>query len=286
MKIYRIVSSVVFMLTLNTANAQDDLLKELDSEVSTKQMTSAAFKGLQRWSMQSTKGASKNEWYFLVSHRFGDLTKGFDNFFGMDSALTKIGALYGATDWLTLGVSRHTYNKTYELSMKYRIANQYDNGFPVSIVGYNTMDINSDLEKKLYPSLKGSDRLAFSSQLIISRKFSENLSLEMNPIYIHKNLYDPALEDKDNFILGVGGRYKVSKRMSINAEYGARLNAVEKLNYHNPVSIGLDIDTGGHIFQMVLSNSQAMNDVAYFTNASGDWSGGGIYFGFNMYRVF
>jgi hypothetical protein len=286
MKVIKIVCSIILMLGINNAHAQDDLLNELNTENSSKQITSASFKGVQICSMQSTKVASKNEWYFIVSHRFGDLTKGFDNFFGMDTALTKIGALYGATDWLTLGASRHTYNKTYELSLKYRFANQYDNGFPFTIVGYNTLDINSDLEKELYPALKGSDRLAFSTQLLISRKFSEKFSLEMNPIYIHKNLYEPATEDKDNFLIGLGGRYKISKRMSINAEYSARLNAVESTSYHNPLSIGLDIDTGGHIFQMVLSNSQAMNDVAYYSNASGNWNGGGIYFGFNMYRVF
>jgi hypothetical protein len=286
MKIIKIASSMILMLALNTVQAQDDLLNELGSSSTEKQLTSSAFKGVQICTMQSTKIASKNEWYFVVSHRFGDLTNGFDNFFGMDSALTKIGALYGVTDGLTMGVSRHTYNKTYELSAKYRLANQYDNGFPFTIVGYNSVDINSELDKAVFPALKGSDRFAFTSQLLISRKCSDNLSLELNPMFIHKNLYEPLNENKDNFLLGIGGRYKVSKRMSINAEYGARLNAAETTTYHNPLSLGLDIDTGGHIFQMVLSNSQAMNDVAYFTNASGNWNGGGIYFGFNMYRVF
>ncbi len=286
MKIIKITSSILLMFAMQTANAQDDLLNELGSGSTEKQLTSSAFKGVQIASMQSTKVAAKNEWYFVVSHRFGDLTNGLDNFFGMDSALTKIGALYGATDWLTFGLSRHTYNKTYELSTKYRLSNQYDNGFPFTIVGYHTFDINSELDKDVFPALKGSDRFAFTSQLLISRKFSDNLSLEINPMLIHKNLCEPLTENKDNFLLGIGGRYKISKRMSINAEYGARLNAVESTTYHNPLSLGLDIDTGGHIFQMVLSNSQAMNDVAYFTNATGNWNGGGIYFGFNMYRVF
>ncbi len=282
----KIVSFILLLLTINTVNAQDDLLNELGPEPTEKQLTSPAFKGIQICNMQSTKVASKNEWYFIVSHRFGDLTKGFDNFFGMDSALTKIGTLYGATDWLTLGASRHTYNKIYELSLKYRIANQYENGFPFTIVGYNSVDINSDLDKTIFPDLKGSDRLAYTSQLLISKRFSDDLSLELNPIYVHKNLYDPLTENKDTFLVGIGGRYKISKRMSINAEYGARLNDVNAANYRNPLSIGMDMETGGHVFQMVFSNSQAMNDVTYFTNASGDWNGGGIYFGFNMYRVF
>jgi hypothetical protein len=236
--------------------------------------------------MQSTKLASKGEWYFIVAHRFGDLTEGFDNFFGFDYANSKIGGLYGATEWLTLGFSRHTLNKNYELTAKYKFANQEVNGFPVTIVGYNTMDINSQLSEDEFPLLQPSNRFAFSTQLPISRKFSNSFSMEFNPIYIHKNLYEPMFEESDNFLLALGGRYKLSKRISVNAEYAFRLNARETSLYHNPATIGLDIETGGHVFQLVFSNSQAMNDITYFTNALGDWNGGSIYFGFNMYRVF
>jgi hypothetical protein len=148
------------------------------------------------------------------------------------------------------------------------------------------MDINSDLNKEEFPDLKLSNRFSFSTQLPISRKFSNSFSLELNPIYIHKNLYEPLFEEKDNFLMAFGSRYKLSKRISFNLEYAARLNARETNYYHNPVTIGLDIETGGHVFQLVFSNSQAMNDVSYFTNATGINEGKGIYFGFNMYRVF
>lgn len=287
MNLYKITFSIFFLFVFGISNAQDDLLNELDSENNRlKEVEIAAFKGMQVCTMQSTKLAAKGEWYFLVSHRFGDLTDGFENFFGLDNALTKIGGLYGATDWLTIGVSRHTLNKNYELSAKYKFADQEINGFPVTIVGYNTMDINSDLNKEEFPDLKSSNRFSFSTQLPISRKFSNSFSLELNPIYIHKNLYEPLFEEKDNFLMAFGGRYKLSKRISFNLEYAARLNARETNYYHNPVTIGLDIETGGHVFQLVFSNSQAMNDVSYFTNATGINEGKGIYFGFNMYRVF
>ena len=276
-----------FIFCFGISNAQDELLNELESEnEAKKEKEIAAFKGMQVCTMQSTKLAAKGEWYFLVSHRFGDLTDGLQNFFGLDNALTKIGGLYGITEWLTLGVSRHTLNKNYELSAKYKFANQEINGFPVTIVGYNTMDINSDLNKEEFPDLKSSNRFSFSTQLPISRKFSNSFSLELNPIYIHKNLYEPLFEEKDNFLMAFGGRYKLSKRISFNLEYAARLNARETNYYHNPATIGLDIETGGHVFQLVFSNSQAMNDVSYFTNATGISEGKGVYFGFNMYRVF
>ena len=287
MNLSKIAFSLFFLFSFAVTYSQDDLLKELEPDsIGKKEIEKAAFKGLQVCTMQSTKLASKGEWYFIVAHRFGDLTEGFDNFFGFDNANSKIGGLYGANEWLTLGFSRHTLNKNYEFTAKYKFANQEVNGFPVTIVGYNTMDINSQLSEDEFPLLKASNRFAFSTQLPISRKFSNSFSMEFNPIYIHKNLYEPMFEKSDNFLLALGGRYKLSKRISFNMEYAFRLNVRETSLYHNPATIGLDIETGGHVFQLVFSNSQAMNDITYFTNANGITDGKGIYFGFNLYRVF
>ncbi|WP_291102100.1 MULTISPECIES: DUF5777 family beta-barrel protein [unclassified Flavobacterium] len=283
------LSFMLVFFTIGYASAQDDLLNQLDAQKSNdKQIETAAFKGLQICNMQSTKLPAQGEWYMVVSHRFGDLTKGFDNFFGMDNALTKVGGIYGATNWLSFGASRQTYNKIYELTAKYKFANQVESGFPVTIVGYNTMDINSALKNTIYPNLKFTDRLAYTSQLLMSRKFSESFSFEAAGVYVHKNLYEGSFEQKDQYFVGAGTRYKLSKRMSVNLEYAARMILIEGFvsPYHNPLSVGLDIETGGHVFQLVVSNSQPMNDVAVFSNASGNWNGGSLYFGFNMYRVF
>lgn len=287
MNLKKILPFVFVFFVIESVSAQDDLLKQLDANNSKeKQIETSAFKGLQICNMQSTKLVSKGEWYVLISHRFGDLTEGFENFFGLDNAETKIGGIYGATDWLSFGVSRHTYNKIFELTAKYKLANQEKEGFPFAIVGYNTMDINSKLNTDEYPNLKFNNRLAYSTQLLISRKFSEKFSLEITPIYIHKNIYDPITENKNQFLIATGGRYKFRKRMSLNLEYAARINAPEQTQFHNPLTVGVDIETGGHVFQMVFSNSQPMNDVSAFTNAAGKWNGGSLYFGFNLYRVF
>lgn len=284
-----VICCTILFFSVGFAFAQDDLLNELSSEkTNTNEIETSAFKGLQIANMQSTKLTSKGEWYMVVSHRFGDLTNGFDNFFGLDNAYTKFGGIYGVTDWLSVGASRHTYDKVYEVTAKYRLANQIKDGFPVTLVGYNTIDINTNLDKDLLPGLKFTNRLAFSTQLLISRKFSDSFSLELNPIYIHKNLYEYGTEQKNEFFMGTGARYKIAKRMSLNIEYAARISTIEgeRSPYQNPLTLGLDIETGGHVFQLVLSNSQAMNDVAMYSRPSGNWNGGGIYFGFNMYRVF
>jgi hypothetical protein len=285
----KITTLALVFLSISFASAQDDLFNQLDTVKSDKkEVETAAFKALQICNLQSTKLPVKGELYILISHRFGDLANGMNNFFGLDNALTKIGGIYGVANWLSLGVSRHTFNKTYELAAKYKLANQKVNGFPITIVGYNTVDINSDLDEAIYPQLKFNNRLAFSSQLLLSRKFSESFSAEIAPILVHKNLYDEATEKKDLYLIGMGGRYKLSKRLSLNIDYAARLGSkIETSPYHNPLTVGLDIDTGGHIFQMVFSNGQPMTDVTFLSNSIGSWEGKkALYFGFNMYRVF
>ena len=291
MKIKNLLPILFVFFVVGSASAQDDLLNQLDAGAPKQvNIELAAFKGVQICNMQSTKLPAKGEWYFLVSHRFGDLGEGINNFFGLDNALTKIGGIYGVANWLSLGVSRHTYNKTYEMAAKYKMSNQEVDGFPVTIVGYNTMDINSELKKDaLTPGLKFNHRMAFTTQLLISRKFNDSFSLEIAPIYVHKNLYDGLLDQKSTLLLGTGARYKLTKRLSLNLEYAARLNLPEDFvsKYHNPLTLGLDIETGGHVFQLVFSNTQKMNDAATFTNSEGSWDGKKqLYFGFNMYRVF
>jgi hypothetical protein len=218
-------SFVFVFFTIGYASAQDDLLDQLNAEKSNvKDIETTAFKGLQICNIQSTKMTAKGEWYMVISHRFGDLTLGLDNFFGLDNALTKIGGIYGVTNWLSLGATRHTYNKIYELTTKYKFADQVVSGFPVTIVGYNTMDINTALSTDLYPNLQFTNRLAYSSQLLMSRKFSEALSFEVGGVYVHKNLFDESLELEDQYLVAVGGRCKLSKRLSVNLDYAYKVN--------------------------------------------------------------
>lgn len=278
-KIFLIASFLICLC----ANAQEDLLSSLDSTQVVDKNATATFKGLQIITLQSTKMAAKKELYIVISHRFGSVKGGISEFFGFDDATTKIGGIYGVTDWLSVSASRHTLLKIYETSLKYRLARQNDK-FPFDIVGYNTIDINSGLKKDDYPKIEFSDRLTYVNQLLISRKFSDKLSLELVPSYIHKNLYNQNTENDNQFTLSAGGRLKLTKRLSLNLEYGENFNKPDF--YNNPLSVGLDIETGGHIFQLIFTNSQSMTESGYLTNATGDWGKGDFFFGFNLYRVF
>ncbi len=265
------------------AFAQEDLLKDIDTIQTNSEISQPAFKALQIVTGQSTKLAAKKEWYMIVAHRFGDISAGFKDFFGLDNASTKLGAIYGISDAVSVSLSRETNMKTFEGGVKYRLIRQNEK-FPVDIVGYNVMAVNTDLKKDNYPYLKFNDRLSYLTQALISRRFTDKLSLQLTPSFVHKNLYEPRNEDKNQFLTGLGGRYKISKRVSVNAEYF--VNFDNHSFYKNPLSLGVDIETGGHVFQLLFTNSQINSDIGYLTNASGNWGKGHIFFGFNLYRVF
>ncbi|WP_313090035.1 DUF5777 family beta-barrel protein [Chryseobacterium flavum] len=265
------------------AFAQEDLLKDIDTLKTNTEISQPAFKALQIVTGQSTKLAAKKEWYIVVAHRFGDISTGFKDFFGLDNASTKLGVIYGITDGVSLSLSRETNMKTFEGAVKYKLVKQNDN-FPVDIVGYNVMGVNTDLSKDNYPFLTFGDRLSYLTQALISRRFNDKLSLQLTPSFVHKNLYEPSVEDKNQFLAGLGGRYKISKRISVNAEYFVNFDSHSF--YKNPLSLGVDIETGGHVFQLLFTNSQINSDIGYLTNASGEWGKGHIFFGFNLYRVF
>ncbi len=265
------------------SHAQEDLLSELDSTQVEDNFAPPAFKALQLVTFQSTKMPAAKEWYVVVSHRFGSVKDGFDTFFGLDNATTKLGAIYGVTPWLSASFSRHTMLKMYEGSLKYRLVRQTSD-FPVEIAGYSTLDVNTFVEKDQYPGLSFSDRLIYVNQILASSRISDRISVELIPSFVHRNLYEPTIENNNQFSLGAGGRLKLTKRMALNVEYAYGFDQPDY--YKDPLSVGLDIETGGHVFQLVFTNSQSLSESGYLTNAAGRWGKGDFFFGFNLYRVF
>lgn len=265
--------------------AQDDLLKEIDSTAPDEIVTSA-YKSLKIVNLESTKLAAKGDLYFVVSHRFGYVENGFEDFFGLDNANTRLQFVYGISDKFSVHVSRDGFHKTYEFAGKYKLVNQRKSGSPFEIVGFNSLAINAELEKDLYPKLEFEDRLSYVTQVLISRKFNENLSLELAPTYFHENYVYFNDQDNSQFALGMGGRYKFTKRWSFNVDYAAHLNRASNSPFKNPLSIGFDLETGGHVFQMHFTNSQAMHETGFLGNTAGSWGDGQIAFGFNLIRVF
>lgn len=302
---YRIglsIIQVIGVLSFTVARAQStDLLDELNMLSSEEIVfTPPAFKTLQIGNLQSTKLAANNDLYLNVSHRFGSLNTGIREFYGLDQANTRIQLLYGISDNVQVSLSRDSFEKTYSSALKLRLLRQ-SNKMPVAIVAYFTTDINTLVTKSSYPGLLLYDRFAYTSQFLVSRRMSEKLTIELAPIYVRQNLIDlnyaqttiPATRPMSflkapwsQYLVAIGGRYKLSKRVSLNMDYAYNVSKSNTSLYKNPLAIGLDIETGGHVFQLLFTNSRASNNAGYLTETLGDWTKGEISFGFNVVRVF
>ena len=285
----------IFMVALLMsfyANAQDDLLNELDGELENDEMSvSSVFKGLKIVNLESTKLAAKGDFYFVIAHRFGSVKGGFKDLFGLDDSNIRFSFLYGFTDWLTAGLSRSSLDKTYDFSTKLKLKTQEKDGFPLSIVGFGALAYKTADPDISYTLFEDKHRVNYIAELLISRKVNKNLSLQFSPMFVHENFVVLDEQSNDQYGLGFGGRYKLSKRLTLNIDYIAHLNRTDPqensgiIKYRNPLSVGFDIETGGHVFQVHFTNSRKMND-AGLLNAEGDWSDGNFFFGFNLSRVF
>lgn len=265
--------------------AQDDLLAELDT-VKVEGYKTAAFKGLKIVNFESTKMVSSKELFFVVSHRFGSVKTGFEDFFGLDQAVTRLNFIYGISDGINVGVSRSSFQKIYEGSLKLRLLREKKNGFPFTIVSSNNILLNTALDEVVLPGLEFNNRLGYTAQLLISKKFSESLSLQLMPTFFHDNYVAINEQHNSQYVIGFGGRQKLTKRFSLNFDYGLHLNRADTSPFKNPLSVGVDIETGGHVFQLHFTNAQPMNTNGFLGQGVGDWRTGDFFFGFNLSRVF
>ena len=272
-------------------NAQDDLLDLLGDEPQTSTVD-ATFKGTRLMNMQTNEIAAPGVLQFVFQHRFGPTSDDFlYNFFGLDQAIVRLGWDYSVNRWLNLGIGRSSNNKTWDGSVKMQLLRQKTgkNAFPFSMGWYSTANLNMT-RRSFDPEL--SDRLSYSHQMIFARKFNSRLSLLVSPSMVHFNLTQEANQPSDIFILPLGGRFKITKRVAITAEYAPQLNRNfytqngERTNYNNTFSVGVDIETGGHIFQLHVTNTRSMIDPEWMAQNPYSWSNGDIFFGFNISRVF
>jgi opacity protein-like surface antigen len=252
-----------------------------------KSYVSGTFKATHIINMQTVESTAAGALSFVIQHRFGKLNSGSYNLFGLDNATLRLGLDYGITDRLNVGIGRSSYLKTFDGFVKYKLLQQTEGKqMPVSVSVLGTItNYTQRITGKEY--LTANLRTAYSGQLLIARKVSRILSLEVIPTYLHYNLVPTVADKNDVFALGMGGRVKITNRMSINAEYDyLPSNQVVSTTVHNSFSLGWDIETGGHVFQLVFSNSQSMLETQYLTQTDGTWGKGDIYFGFNISRNF
>ena len=277
---------VITLLFSCFALSQNSLLDEITTESDYENtFEMPAFKAMKVVNNQSTKLAAKGDLYLYVGHRFGAIKGGIGSLFGLDYANTKIEMLYGLFNQVQVGFSRESFKKTYNVHVKYEIKRQTNN-FPVSIVGYNSINLDTSLDENVYPNLNYNERYVYISQLLISRRFSDKFSLQLSPSVIKHNFLTTQAKADYNYVLNTGSRLKISKRSSFNIDYSYHLNRLKNSSEKNVLSLGIDMETGGHVFQLLFSNTQASDEAGVLTGAEGDWLKGDVYFGFNILRVF
>ncbi len=286
----------VFGITVSFSNAQDDLMNLLDKETKDSAKTEyayATFKGNRVINGQSVETVGKHVLSFIIAHRFGPFNSGPHKFYGIDIAYIRLGFEYGITDRLEVGVGRSNTNEMYDGYWKYKLLRQSKGArfMPVSVVLFSSTAATSAVAT--YSPDKFSYRLYYTYQMIIARKFSENLSLQLSPTLIHRNFVDNTQNKNDVFAIGFSGRYKLTKRFSLNVEYFYLLpnqavyrNGAQIVKYNNSLSVGVDIETGGHVFQIHCTNSSGMIDKSFIAETKGQWNKGIIMLGFNVTRPF
>ena len=281
----------IFYLPGQSAFSQNDsLLNSLDDDAHRKEYVSGAFKSSRVVNNHSIEMIGKRVLDVRILHRFGFVNSGVNNLFGLDQARVRLGLDYGITKNLTIGFGRSTFQKDLDGFIKYRLIQQSTgyHSFPVSIIAIGGMVINTlpavgnDIKKSF------SDKAGYYSEIIVGKKITEKFSLQISPTWVHRNyVISSSVDDKNNvYAVGVGMRLKLSKRTAFVIDYDYVVYGLNKDIYSNPLAIGFDIETGGHVFQLHLSNSLGMNEKAFITQTVNKWSNGDINFGFNISRVF
>ena len=302
-KKFRFLLLVIAVACSQIVSAQDDLLSLVDSKKDQKkEFVTGAFKSSRVINGHSMDFIGKGQMDVRILHRFGLVYSGFSNLFGLDQANMRFGFDFGISKNLTIGMGRSNVGKEWDGFIKYRPLHQSTGGrgsSPISIVLITGSTISTtpwaDPKRKNFFT----SRMAFYNEIIIGRKFNKNFSMQLAPTHVHLNLVDYNIYSNDIFAMGVGARYKLSKRTAFVVDYhyilrmstegedgSASVANAQFKNMKNPLSIGFDVETGGHVFQLHFSNATGMNEKAFITNTTNSWEKTEIRFGFNLSRMF
>ena len=283
---------IVFLgFTLNSFSQVDEWDTLLDEELSTQRtFTTATFKSSRILNGQSVEMLPKGGLDLRIAHRFAELNTTDNNFLGFDEASTYFGLNYSILDRLNIGIARATYNQTNYGFIKYAILKQSSGykSIPLTVVFHSSVSHTSKSFSNEDRDKDFKSRFDFTYQLLIGKKFSKRLSLQLTPTLIHRNLVETKEENNDLYSIGFGGRYLITKRVSFNIEYYWVLNStgIHGYDFYDPVALGFDIQFGSHVFQLMVTNSAAMTENKFIGETSSDFFNGDIRFGFNISQVF
>jgi len=280
-----ILTGLFFLVLVQAVMSQEDLLSELDSkETNDNDFTIGTFNGTRLVNGHSTETKYRGSLEFIITHRFGTLNSGGYNLWGLDESSIRLGLEYGITDRLGVGMGRSSYDKTFDYYVKYKALHQ-SKRMPITITALGTASYNASMNVE-FPTLTTQEKMSYVAQMLIARKFSSRLSLQMTPVFLHQSTVDQDIAVNDLISVGFGGRMKLTKSMAIIGEYYLRVNENENTPYYDPIGMGVEFETGGHVFQLVFTNSRGMVERSFLAETEGDFFAGDIHFGFNITRTF
>lgn len=273
------------------ARAQTDLLGELEKQTTDslkREVVAATFKSTHIINSQSVETPGQGTLGFLIQHRFGTLNSGAYNFFGLDQAVLRLSFEYGLTNRLAVGLGRSSQEKLFDGFLKYRALRQTTGTrpVPVSVTLFASSAITTLKFNEPGTERSTASRLDYTYQVLIARKFSSDLSVQLMPTLIHRNFVANSAMQNDVYALGAGLRQKLSKRVAFTADYFYLLPGHTADTYRNALAAGFDIETGGHVFQLHLTNSKGMVEKLFVPQTDGNFFKGDIYFGFTIVRNF
>jgi Membrane bound beta barrel domain (DUF5777) len=279
---------LLLLVLCRPASAQEDLLSLLGDDAPENEKVINSFKATRVINGHSIESLSSGVLDFKIMHRFGRISGGAYQLWGLDQATIRLGLDYGITDRLTIGIGRSTYKKEVDGFIKYKLLWQSTGkkAIPLSVILVSGMTMNTLKFKNPERTNYFTSRLGYYYQVIAGRKFSERFSLQFSPTMVHRNLVERIGDPSDVYALGIGTRFKITKRIALTGDYFYVVNTSVSENFINPLSLGFDIETGGHVFQLHFTNATGMNERAFITETNGEWSNGDIQLGFNISRVF
>ena len=274
--------SIILFISISVSlHSQEDLLGLIEDNPKTIPVM-ATFKATRIVNAQSIEMPKPRILEFVILHRFGSMANGAYDLFGMDEAVIRFDLEYGFSDRLSIGIGRSSLNKTYDIFSKLKIVDQRTGhrSFPISLVLFTKMEIETimkDMDMK--------DRYTYDAQLLLAKKLNRSLSLQLMPTFIHRNLVETHNDHHDLISLGIGGRIKMTRRTSINFDTFFPIGKRGE-TYKQGWGIGYDIETGGHVFQLMVTNARGSFESEYIENASGAFEDLNLYLGFNISRAF
>jgi len=278
-----------FIVSMTCAQAQSllDLLNEENAKNKDTLYTEAIFKSTRMINGQSIETGGRNILNIMISHRFGNVNSGVKEMFGLDHSFVRLGVEYGLTDRIDLGLGRSSDQKLVDSYFKWKIIRQSSGVYnvPVSIAWYSNASVSLlEWEEPNRDNLFSS-RMYYVHELLVARKMNSKLSMQLSPGVVHRNLVADSKAQNDVPFVGISARYKLNARIAVSMEYYYILPGEIAKQTENSLSIGVDIETGGHVFQLHFSNNRGMTE-KYIPDNLNSWSKSQFGFGFNIKRQF